>query len=161
MSLKPAPFSRRFLSAALLLVGSFVFIGCREQRIEIPRNLPYGWIVIDTGREGCLASERGDATFVVPPSRYVCTSSPLYTGLAHRTYALVDSSGQVASLRQGEWIHREERIQGSASAFGICDYDASAFFYGPKGTVTGSPLEVLANNRADCRAGYAARRTDR
>lgn len=154
----PPRLSVRVLLALCLLLS----LGCvfKVRNYDIPRRIPFGWIVVDSNRAGCPPLGGGAAqTIAIPVSGYVCTSSPPYSGLAWHRFYLVDENGGRHKLDTEHWIHREISLHGRRSAYGPCNYDADAFYYGPSGTVGGSPEAVLIAHRSDCRptGGASAR----
>lgn len=125
----------------------------KTQKYVIPRQMPYGWILIDYNRRGCPSLPD---TIIVPASGYVCTSSAPYTDLSLHLFYVIDERGDRRRLERDRWIHQEISISGERRSYGLCDYSGEAFYYGPAGTLAGGPEAVLIRNRSDCRTGGGA-----
>jgi hypothetical protein len=142
------PLNLATLASALLLAGACTV---KVEQYVIPDEMKPGWVVIDSNRPECPSQGAGPIQQIrVPPSGYICTSSPLYVGLAWHRYVSANKQGHLRSI-DPSFIHQEISIRGRRSSFERCDYDADAFYYGPPGTVSGSPVNVLISNRTDCR----------
>jgi hypothetical protein len=136
------------MSPVMLLL--LVLAGCtvRAETYVIAEGTSYGWVVVDSSRPGCSPLDGGFVRRIaIPKSRYVCTSSPVFTGTAHSRYYLGSRR-----LNADQVIFRHGRMQSSREAGAGCDVDAVVFFYGPRDRLRfTNPDETLVLHRPECR----------
>lgn len=130
----------------------FFVVACvRQETFVLSAGTTYGWVVVEQ-RSSCppSSSKPGGVTHLIPPDRYLCTSSAPSEDLVHRTYLMVGREGQRTAI-PGEYIHRHVTLSTSGAVDGMpCAYSAEAFYFGPLSTLTGDPLEVLWAHRPEC-----------
>lgn len=140
----------RYLTVVILSI--MTSCGRPVDNYIIKSGTPYGWVVIDSSRQDCPPVQRNliSRETVVPPSRYVCTASPVLEA-AWQRYFLQTGTGEQKPLKVGEMIRRPSRMQTRRSNGWPCDVDAVVFYYGPTIPVRSTPDAVLERQRPDCK----------
>jgi hypothetical protein len=132
--------------AAIALTCSF-----RTETYLLASGTSHGWVTIEQGNFTCPASQVG--LFIIPASRYLCTSTPTYHGWAHVRYELENADGSRSVLKFGEDIRQR-------AAFVIgelgqpCYISGTEFFYSSSEELSASSASfrdrIDLTKRPDC-----------
>jgi hypothetical protein len=129
----------------ILLALCLTLQACGPLRVHtylIAADTEPGWVTIEYGNPRCPALVDGifGREFLIPKSRYLCTSSQRYEGLHRAKYYLIDSNNNRTSLNESERIFKPESFfwkEGSLEqGLPDCNVTGDEFFYGPKDKLT-------------------------
>ena len=146
----------KFISVLVLgFVGSILLMlyagkPVRLQSYLLPSTLKYGWVTIEYDNPNCSKIKGGPLgdEFVIPQSGYLCTSSPMETGLTYQRYYLVNDKGERTSLDIDQQIHVRASVFVSR---GSCNITAETFWYGPKDKITNDKTDFIEKFHSECR----------
>lgn len=150
----------RLTSLVLALTAVFIVSACAQRVSDVLADgTPHGWVVVeyrsDCPRAAASSLPLRHLTYGIPRSRYLCTSSNPPRGFTSWDYYLVASRDTRRRTRvdAGKLIHRQIHLQnGIVNGTAMpCRYEADAFYYGPEGSVSGDPFDLIRQYRQDCR----------
>jgi hypothetical protein len=136
-------------SCLISLVLCVTFQACGPLSLHtylIPADTEPGWVTIEYSNPNCPPLEDGvlGRQFLIPKTRYLCTSTPMYEGRHRIKFFLVENHNQTP-IREDEQIFRHGTSVWHEPSLDKelpdCDVEVEEFFYGPK-----EKLMLIPNN---------------